>query len=84
MRILRRRGYKPARVIWTTRAAHIDADAHLHFDSTPRVASSLRTPPGPEGSKGTRALAGTRGVPFTHPRRVVTFWSVRAWKVTQN
>ena len=65
MRILRRRGYKPGRVILTKRATHNDVGTRLHFGPTPRVASSLRTPPGPEGSKGKRALAGARGVPFT-------------------
>ena len=32
------------------------------LDATPRAASPCRTPPGPEGSKGKRALTGARGV----------------------
>jgi len=35
---------------------------HYTRRQTPRVASIPRTPPGPEGSKGKRALAGARGV----------------------
>ena len=34
---------------------------HLDSAPTPRVAASRRTPPGPEGSKGRRALSGARG-----------------------
>ncbi len=34
---------------------------HLHSSATPHVAASCRTPPGPEGSKGRRALPGTWG-----------------------
>jgi hypothetical protein len=36
----------------------------LGWVQTPRAASSCRTPPGPEGSKGRCALAGARGVLF--------------------
>jgi site-specific DNA recombinase len=35
----------------------------LQWALTPRVALPRPTPPGPEGSKGKRALAGARGVP---------------------
>jgi len=34
----------------------------LQWAQTPRVVVPHRTPPGPEGSKGRRALPGTRGV----------------------
>src|ERR1700761_1429770 len=35
----------------------------LDYRPTPRAAFTSPTPPGPEGSKGTRALTGARGVP---------------------
>src|SRR6476619_2476197 len=35
---------------------------------TPRVALTLRTSPGPEGSKDKQALAGARGVPASSVR----------------
>ena len=38
------------------------ARGSLEWAQTPRVAVSHRTPPGPEGSKGRRALPGARGV----------------------
>ena len=44
------------------------AGPHLDFRTTPRVAASCPTPPGPEGSKGKRALSGTRGA-FSSPAR---------------
>ncbi len=43
---------------------------HLDSGPTPRVAASCRTPPGPEGSKGRRALPGARGA-FACPERPV-------------
>src|SRR4051794_15132564 len=36
--------------------------------ATPRAALPRPTPPGPEGSKGKRALAGVRGVPVVSRR----------------
>ena len=37
------------------------APAPLDFGTTPRAATSGRTPPGPEGSKGRQALSGAWG-----------------------
>ena len=44
-------------------ALHLQDHSSLTLGQTPRAASPHRTPPGPEGSKGTWALAGVRGVP---------------------
>ena len=50
----------------STIGGHYQNSGHLgtrlELSQTPRVVVPHRTPPGPEGSKGRRALPGTRGV----------------------